>query len=139
MFSPGLRSIGSGAFALSPSLTRLDFPPTLTSIGECAFADCTALVEVVIPEGVATIETEAFNGCPALKRIVLPRGLVSIRDGAFRLLLVAPLVQDACRFSAEPRNGICIAGRESRPITNSSHSRNPRNRRLETASRRWTG
>lgn len=80
-FLPGLREIGSDAFAFS-YLQEVEMSDTITKIGREAFKGCSDLKEIILPKGLKCIEYYTFAGC-GLEKVVLPEGLTSIYDRAF--------------------------------------------------------
>lgn len=82
--SPGVVSIGDGAFLGCSSLKRVTLPGSLTSIGEAAFYACTSLTDILFANGLKSIGSGAFSNCTSLTGITLSKGLISIGEGAFR-------------------------------------------------------
>ena len=80
-FLPGLREIGSEAFAFS-YLQEVEMSNTITKIGSEAFKGSSDLKEIILPNGLKCIEYYTFAGC-GLEKVVLPEGLTSIDDRAF--------------------------------------------------------
>lgn len=87
----GVVSIGYGAFANSPYLTKVTLPGTLTTIGAAntaftgAFENCSKLKKVIFNEGnqKLTIGAETFMNCSSLSTVHLPLNLTEIKQNAF--------------------------------------------------------
>lgn len=77
---PNATSIGEGAFANCPALTRINLP-NATSIGNSAFFGCSTLTSINLPNAMS-IDNSAFANCLALTSINLPNA-TSIGDSAF--------------------------------------------------------
>lgn len=80
-FLPGIREIGSWAFAFS-YLQEVEMADTITKIGREAFKGSSDLKEIILPKGLRRIEYYTFAGC-GLEKVVLPEELTSIDDMAF--------------------------------------------------------
>ena len=65
----GVTSIGSGAFQGCTGLTNVTIPETVTSIGYAAFWECASLISLTIPASVTSIGTDALYGCDNLSAI----------------------------------------------------------------------
>ena len=79
----GTASIGSNAFQLRYSLTKINIPDGVTSIGTNAFNSCYSLTQINIPDSVTSIGTQAFQDCRSLTKINIPDSVTSIGDYAF--------------------------------------------------------
>ena len=78
-----ITSIGSSAFYLCTSLTKVTIHDSVTSIGSSAFRDCIGLTAVTIPDSVRTIGSSAFRSCTSLKAVTIPDSVTSIGNWAF--------------------------------------------------------
>ena len=76
-------SIGSLAFILCTSLTRITIPDSVTSIGHQAFAGCRALTSITIPDSVTSIGNQAFSDCEELTSVTIGDSVTSIGRKAF--------------------------------------------------------
>ena len=79
-----LRSIGSAAFSLCSSLSRMTIPATVTSIGQSTFNSCHALkVANLSATNVQEISDWTFYSCSSLQTVSLPRTVERIGRSAF--------------------------------------------------------
>ncbi|MGN1411000.1 MAG: leucine-rich repeat protein [Oscillospiraceae bacterium] len=78
-----VRIIGSEAFALNSSITRVEVPTGVQKIMGGAFYRCENLQTVVIAKDVLSIGNQAFYGCKNLTKITLSEGLLSIGSKCF--------------------------------------------------------
>ncbi len=83
VIEPGVTSIGSYSFFLSPGLTSVTIPDGVTSIGEGAFANCDGLTSVTISNSVTCIGEGAFNSCTGLANVTIGSSVKSIGNSAF--------------------------------------------------------
>ncbi|MCH5155317.1 MAG: leucine-rich repeat protein [Clostridiales bacterium] len=90
-----IKSVGKGAFAYNPSLTKIEFG-NLEAISESMFENCAwtstslfggtnkqGIKEVSIPDTIKTIGSKAFNGNYLLSKVSLSSNLTNIADSAF--------------------------------------------------------
>ena len=75
-------SIGSSAFTLNNTITKVSIPDTVTTISEYAFLGCSNLTSVQIGKNVTKIVVGAFGGCEGLTTALLP-GVEVIGNKAF--------------------------------------------------------
>ena len=78
----GVREIGDGVFASSPTLCEVVFPESLKRIGWRAFSGCAGLTRVDIPGTVKTVGWRSFQDCVRIKEIILHEG-TEILEGGF--------------------------------------------------------
>lgn len=105
VISPGITSVGGGAFSDCKNLQTVILPDSITYIGSCAFqhcynlqmpsidnvtgigdyafASCGSITEIVFPAGLTRIGYSAFSGCHNLKSVKFPNGLQKIESYAF--------------------------------------------------------
>ena len=79
---PYARSIGGGAFARCPNLTRVIFSESLRVICEDAFFGCENLREIELPSGVVTIGERAFSKT-GLLAVCLPQSVKICGNSCF--------------------------------------------------------
>ena len=84
IITPGVTSVGSGAFSAVNSLTNVTIPNSVASIGMGAFSHCSSLTSVTIPSSVTSIGDFAFEGCNSLASVTIPNSVTSIGIGAFK-------------------------------------------------------
>lgn len=82
--SPGVASIGIGAFAECKNLKSVKISSSVTSIGNGAFDGCSSLDNVEIPSSVTNIGSNAFRDCNNLNIVKIPSSVTNIGNGAFR-------------------------------------------------------
>ena len=75
--------IGSSAFRVCDSLTRIVIPNSVTSIGDWAFAHCDSLTSIVLPNSVTSIGSSAFGRCGNLISVTIGNSVTSIGNYAF--------------------------------------------------------
>ncbi len=78
----GVKTIGPGAFASHPGITKVILPDSVEIIGEGAFAGCSNLTETEGGKSVRRISDRAYQGCP-LRNIVIPASVEEIGLLAF--------------------------------------------------------
>lgn len=67
----GLKSIGTGAFAVIYGIEEVKIPNSVETIGPVAFDGCIYVKTVVIGEGVKTIGESAFSGMGRLEKMYI--------------------------------------------------------------------
>lgn len=75
--------IGSYAFNICYSLTKVTIEDGVTTIESDAFRNCDSLISINIPNSVISIGNSVFYGCESLKNITIPDNVMSIGDYAF--------------------------------------------------------
>lgn len=85
-------SIGVGAFAYSPYLTKITFDAesTMTALPEEAFHFALNLKELTIPTGITSIGKLAFGQCQKLETLNVPANVKTIGNEAFINCFVLP-------------------------------------------------
>jgi hypothetical protein len=81
---PGsVSSVGSMAFADSPSLVSVTIPDSVTSIEGGAFSGCAGLTSITIPDSVSSMGWSAFGDCTGLTGATIPRNVTSFAGYVF--------------------------------------------------------
>lgn len=106
--SPGIKSIGKGAFEYCSKLKSISLPKTLTSIGESCFDNCESLTNITIPSGIKIIPQWCFAGCTALTTISIPDTVNKISYGAFEYCSKLQTISIPSGVTAIPSR--CFAG-----------------------------
>ncbi len=70
----GVTGIGSYAFRMNTTLTRISMPGTMEYIGDHAFDQCWTLPSVTIPSSVNYIGDGIFSACPDLDMVIVDNG-----------------------------------------------------------------
>ena len=83
VLEPGVRTIGSRAFADCANLAQVDIAPSVRVIGDEAFANCVKLDNVILPGDLTDLGSGAFSGCKSLRAITVPAGVDTISSSAF--------------------------------------------------------
>ena len=78
----GVTTVGTGAFAFCPNLTKVSIASTVTIIGERAFYQCRSLTDMTVPKSVTTIKDQAFSKT-GLVTVTIPEGVSTLSAGMF--------------------------------------------------------
>lgn len=77
-----VKTIGSSAFIMNGSLSKIALPDGISDIGESAFG-LTGLTEVYLPKSLTTVRKSTFALCGLLKYAEIPNGITAIESSAF--------------------------------------------------------
>ena len=82
IISPGVTSIGRGAFHDCYHLQRVTIPDSVETIGDYAFERCESLGSITIPDSVTRIGEYAFLRCP-FQSLTIPSSVTEVGEYAF--------------------------------------------------------